>query len=106
MRATKSILTEEGQTIYDIALQYYGNFEAAALLVLNNNLGFDSVLPKAFPLIIQNNPVINPDQVEQGNTYQNQSIKIDFDKKNIRINTGDIWQDESAFDFSFTIEYE
>jgi hypothetical protein len=106
MRATKIIIVEEGQTIYDIALQHYGNFEAVALLLTDNNLGFDAALPRGFELTIQNNAIPNPDQVDIGGTYQNAAIQTEFERRLTRINTGDLYQEEAAFDFGFSLEYE
>jgi hypothetical protein len=55
---------------------------------------------------IQNNAIPNPDQVDIGGTYQNVAIQTEFERRLNRINTGDIWQEESAFDFGFSLEYE
>ena len=106
MRATKKIIVEEGQTIYDIALQYYGNFEAVALLLADNNLGFDCALPRGFELTIQNNAIPNPDQVDIGGIYQNSAIQTEFERRLNRINTGDLYQEESAFDYSFDFSFQ
>ena len=41
----KDVYVEEGQNIYDIALQYYGNVEAVTKLLSDNpELNLDSVL--------------------------------------------------------------
>ena len=106
MRATKQITVEEGQTIYDIAGMYYGSVKAVALLLADNNLGFDVVLARGQKLTIQNNIIPNPDEYTSGGTYQETAVKTDYEKNFRRINTGDYWQEASSFDFSFDFSFD
>ncbi|MCA0428330.1 MAG: hypothetical protein LCH37_12935 [Bacteroidetes bacterium] len=74
------IKAEEGQTIFDLALRYYGCFEGFELICKDNNLTVNSELRLGQNIQIR-------DEVPRLNDT-NQSNVIEFENKGIVINSG------------------
>lgn len=85
------ITVEDGQTVWDIAVQEYGTVEGLSLLLKDNNLSLSASLYPSQQLVIQ----LNPD-------LQNQDIRNYFRTKRIGVTSGAIAYPQAFISSSLT----
>jgi hypothetical protein len=76
MALTYTINTEVGQSIWDIAVQEYGDVSAVWLLLQDNEIIADlnTILPPGTELIIRQNPIVA--DAELMNFFRNNKIVV------------------------------